>query len=159
MNLALTLCIQGGSRLIQNEDRCVLHKSAGNGHALPLAAGKPRAPLPQFRVQGLIAVQEDTHPRRLRSALDLLRRGIRLAQGNVITNAARKEQSLLADQCDLITQLAVGQVADVYSIYLHATLRGIVKARDEAREGRFTGTAGPHEANDLTGGNAQIHLL
>ena len=117
LHLAFRLGIQGGGRLVQNQDGGVLQKRPGNGEPLLLAAGKPHPGLADHGVeaprQGLDKVQGIGGTGR-RPHLGL--GGIAAAIHDVVAHRIVEENGLLGHHGELPAQAVQGQPANVLAV-------------------------------------------
>ena len=102
--------IEGGSRLIKEEDRGVLEEGPGDPDALALADAEMPSPLPDRRVEALrLGHDEIVSLRTLRRLDDLGLRGPLAPVGDVLPDAGGEEQCILKDHTDLGTERGLGQ--------------------------------------------------
>ena len=105
LNDGLTLRIHVRGRLIEDQDRRIFQDGAGNCETLPLPAGQL---LPSLADDGVVAGGETEDEvvgvGGCGSGFDLLARGIRLAQQQVLGDGAVEQVGILRDQCELCPQ-------------------------------------------------------
>ena len=142
--------VQGGGRLVENQDARMLEDGPGNGHALLLAPGELEPPLPHHRVpalrQALDEVPDMGHGRR---PLDLDPRCLRAPVGDVVIKAVVKEHRILGHDADGCPQTVLGHAAQILAIDQDAPARHVVEAKQEPGEGRFPRPAVPHHRHLL----------
>src|SRR5438477_12825357 len=95
-DFGLSLNIQGGSRLVQDENRSITQNSSCDSHTLPLSTRKI---LPLFAHQSIILVRQAhdclMHLRLFRSINNLFSAGTRTPKLNVFTDCALEEHRVL----------------------------------------------------------------
>ncbi len=130
--------IQGAGCLIQHQNRGVCQNGPGDGHTLPLAAGKLDAP---FAYQGIKPLGELFDKLQCiglpGSGTDFLRRGIRFAVGDIFTNGPVEQQGFLGDIGNLAPQGLLGAGRDVLAVYQNFTLLDIRETQQEFGQGGF----------------------
>ena len=128
LHLRLRLRVQRRRRLIQNQYRCLPHKSPGNRNPLPLPARKPRALFPQPRIISLRqSLNKLMRIRRLGRGNDLLPRSIQLPTRNILRHRLIKNHHLLAHQRHLPAQTLKRHLPNIRSINRNPPLRRIIK--------------------------------
>src|SRR5215213_783966 len=110
----LRLGVERARRLVEDEDRRVAQDRPRDRDALLLAAGEPVAALAD---NGVVAVRQRcddvVDPGRLGGDLDLVVRGVRLCEAQVLPDGLVEEVCLLRDDADEVAEGLERQVADV----------------------------------------------
>ena len=99
--------VDGGGRVVEDEDARVGHERARDRDPLALAAGEREAALAH---DGVVAVgqlgDEAGRLRALGGALDLLARRLRAAVGDVVVHGRAEQERVVGDDADLVPQRA-----------------------------------------------------
>ena len=137
-DLCLGGCVDGGGRVVEDQDARVDHERSCDREPLPLAA---RERDPALADHGVVAVRQLLDElvclRGLRRPLDLLVRGVEDAERDVLADGGREEEGILGDDADLAPERAARDVADVDAVDEHAALGRVVEARHERGERRL----------------------
>ena len=105
LNDGLTLRIHVRGCLIEDQDRRIFQNGAGNREALPLPPGQFLSPLADNGVVARSEIEDEVVGiGRVGCGFDLLARGIRLAQQQVLGDGAVEQVGILRDQCELRPQ-------------------------------------------------------
>ena len=97
-DLVLGAAIDGGERIIKDQDFGIQQQRAGNRETLFLPAGKHNATLTHFRFIALWQTQNIVMDAgQARDVLNLFLSRRRASEGNVIRHGVRKEKRRLAD--------------------------------------------------------------
>ena len=152
LDLDLRLRIEGGGRLVQDQDRGILEKGASDGDPLALAAGELRSLLAD---EGVVALRQ-AHDEvmgvgGLRRGDDLLFGPSDVAVGDVVADRIVEEDRLLGHDGDLPPERLDGDRADVLPVDEDRPLRDVVETGDQVDERRFSPAAHPHEGDHLAG--------
>ncbi len=119
------LRVEGGGRLVQDEDRGAPHESPGQRDSLPLSAGDTGATLPDGRLVALGQALHDLVDAGVPGGgLDLVVGGIRSAEPDVLPDRQVEEVALLEHDAELIPQGRLRDVADVAPVEGHRALLG-----------------------------------
>ena len=101
---AFRLIIQRARRLIQNQNARIRHQRAGDGDALPLPAGKPRALFTDHGVITLAQLHDEImRPGQLRRLYHPLQRHPRIRKGDIVAHAGIHQHILLQHHPHLAT--------------------------------------------------------
>jgi len=145
LNDGFVLGIDVREGFVEEENRCVLEQGAGDGDALALSAGETQAAFAHHRLialgQGLDELMRIRRPRR---RLDLILRGVWLAEAQIVRHRAVHEIGILHDHRDMAPQHLQGQAAEVMPAERDAPLLRVEKTQQKPDHGRFAGATGPH---------------
>ena len=101
---AFRLIIQRARRLIQNQNTWIRYQCAGDGDALPLPAGKPRALFADHGVIPLAQLHNKImRPGQLRRLYHPLQRHPRIRKGDIVAHAGIHQHILLQHHPHLAT--------------------------------------------------------
>ena len=138
--------IERRGRFVEQDDRRVLEKRAGDGDALALAAGKLHAVLAARAVVALgEAHDEVVGVGRLGRGLDLVARGAGPAEGDVVGDRALEQERLLADVGEVAAQRSAPDLADVLAVDQHRAGLGLVEAQDQVHRRRLAAAGAPDQ--------------
>ena len=154
-----------GARLVQDHQRGVAVEGAGQGHALPLAARQVGAAGEQAGQHGVEAVRERVehrlragrgrrgpHPRRLGRAVDP-------AERDVVRGRQRVVDEVLEHDGDALAQARRPERRHVLSVPQHASLVGLVEARQQLGQGGLSGAVLADQGDDLPGAQLDVDAL
>ena len=160
LHFALGVGVHRRSRLIENEDRGVLQEGAGDGHALPFAAGQPDAPLSDKRVEALgQRVRKAIASRQPGRFAHLVISGIGPSKANVVPNAHREHVAFLEHEGDMAGQLVFGHAAHVGAAYAHRPFVRIPKSADELGHRRLSRPGRTHDGGELSLRGREAHVV
>ena len=151
LDAALGFAVQGGGRLVQDQDRRILEQRPGDGHPLPLAAGQHQAILSHRRVQAFRQLLNEVVRM---GAADGLADGLRVrigqgAVGDVGAKAVVEQGHLLRHEGDLATQAGQAIVLHRNAIDPHFAAPRLVEAGNQAGQGRFAAPGAAHQGQGL----------
>ena len=130
--------VDGGGRVVEDQDARVDHERARDREPLPLAAGERDPALADHRVVAVRQLLDElVRLRGARRPLDLLVGRVEDAEGDVLAHGRREEERILGDDADLAAQRAARDVAHVDAVDEHAALGRVVEARHERGERRL----------------------
>ena len=150
LHLLLGGGVQGRGGLVENQHGRVLQQGAGNGHALPLAAGQPHAVVADNGVDSVRQLVDEAlglgaaHG----GVNGLLVRAGQAAIGDVVRQRVVEQRDVLGDQRDLPPQAGEAIAGQGLAVEQDAPAGRFVEARDEAGQG---GLAGPGTTNQGDG--------
>ncbi len=151
--------IEGAGRFVEDEDRGVLQKRAGDADALALADAEMAAAFADLRA---VAVghggDEVVGLGALGGFDDLLLSGVGSAVGDVFADGGGEQQGVLQDDADVVAQRFLGERADVVAVERDAACAGIVEARDEGKQGAFAGARVADEGDGFAGVEPEIDV-
>src|SRR6185437_6632504 len=160
LDLALGLGVERRGRLVADEDARLLEDDAGDGDALLLAAGELEAALADRRLvavrQGGDEIADAGEARRL---LDLVRRGARLAVGDVVEDAVVEKHGVLRHDADRLAQAGLRHRAQILAIDADRPGIDVVEAEEEARDRRFAAAAGADDGDGAAGRHGEGDAL
>lgn len=134
----LGLAVQGRRRLVEHQDRRVGQDSAGNGHALALAARNADAALAHHGVKATgQAIDKLGRVGQARCLANLLVSGVGAAVGDILANGAVEQQRLLRHVGNLAAQALLRAARDVLAVHEHATALYVVQAQQQLGECRL----------------------
>ena len=106
-----------GGRLVEQDDRRVLEKGAGDGDALALSAGQLHAVLAAGRIVAPLEARDEVmRIGRLGGGYDLLVGRAGAAERNVVAHRSFEQEVLLGDITDLLAQRSHGHRRDVDAV-------------------------------------------
>ena len=153
LHVPLRLGVERRGGLVEQQDRRVLQHRARDRDALPLPAGEPDAMLADRRVVALRQVaDEGVGGGGNRGGLDIGVRRTEPAIGDVGAHRVVEQADLLRDQRDRAAQRGERHRADFLPVDQNAAGIGVVKARDQVEQRRFSGAGGPTSATVLPAG-------
>ena len=146
----LALGVDGGERLVQDEDGRVAQKGARDGDALALASREPDTALADH---GVVALGQP-HDELLRiggagGGLQLGRGGVGLAHAQVLLHCPMKKIRVLADHGDEPAELIESEITDVVAADQDAAPLRIVEAEEQSGHGGLARAARAHDAGAL----------
>src|SRR5580704_3604997 len=152
--------IEFRSGFVEDEDRRVLQDGAGNRDALALSAAEPGAPFADHSIVTLGQVSDEIGGESgARRSLNALFRHVAQTVANVVPHGVVKEDVFLRNHCDLLTQRANRDTADVGAVDEDAARRRFVEAWDEIDERRFASTARADQSDYFAALRAQANVL
>ena len=141
-HLALSLDVEVGGGLVEDEDGSVMEDRSGDRQALALAAGEVLALLAHVGVVPLGQAGDGVVDVRLAGGLgDLVIAGLGPAQGDVLANAALEEHRVLENQAGAGAQLLERNVADVDTVHGDRAVPDVVEARHQLDQGCLAASA------------------
>ena len=156
----LALVIQSTRRLVQDEDLGILEEHACNCDALLLSARKTAAALAHH---GVVALRQ-----RLDKGVDVgaagglgdfLRRGARLAVGDILANRTVKQVDILLHQTDSAAQTLLRHIAHVLAVNADGSGGHVIKTRQQRASRRLAAARRANQSDSLTRLDAQIHMV
>ena len=140
------LGVDGAQGVVEDEDRRVVDERAGKSHPLPLPPGESHAPFPDLGVVALLELQDRVvHGGDRGRLVDLPFSRARTAETDVVPQRLRVEEGLLHHRGDLSPNFSKLQAGQVVTIDGDRSLLGIVKTKEQVRDGRLPGTRGTEE--------------
>ena len=125
--------VERACRLVQQQDRRILHQRAGNGDALFLAAGEFQSALADFGIQPLGQALDQRHDRcRLCRGDHLFAPGAAAAIGDVVTDGVVEQHAILRDDPDLLAQTVLGNLCNILSVDQDAALLRVVEPEQQS---------------------------
>src|SRR5262249_31021198 len=124
--------VEGGSRLVEQYDGCILDKGAGDSHALALAARELQAVLANGRV--VASRKRDDEIVCIGSFCgrhDLVLAGAWLAKLNVFANGAAEEEDVLSNIRGLLSDGSTRPLGDVLPVDRDPAKLGVIETQDE----------------------------
>ena len=145
--------------VVEDQQSRVAHKGAGNGDALPLAARQRHAALAD---PGVVAMREFHDEvvgvRRLGRRHDGLQADVGSPVGDVVADGAGEQPGILHDDADVPSQRPQLQIPHVDAVQADDTAGGVVKTRDQLRQGAFAAAGAAQQRHRLPrfGGEADV---
>ena len=150
--------VEGGRRLVEEEDGRVLEQRPRDADALALAAGERGAVLGDVRpVPARQPGHEVVDVGGARRRLDLLVVGVETSVADVVGDGAAEEDGLLRHQRDLAAQRTQPVARRVDAVDEDAAALVLVQPRDEVRGGGLAGAGGADEGDELAGSGLEAH--
>src|SRR5699024_10562722 len=142
--------VEGGGRLVEDEDFGVFENGAGDAEALALPPGELRAAVADVRVQPAGRFGDEPFgigdPCRVH---DLFARGFGIAEPDVVLDGVVEEYRILRHDAHLFAQLMHVVLQDVAPVDTDFARRYVVKARYKVRNGRFAAAGRTDERHRL----------
>lgn len=152
--------IQGGGRLIEDEDGRITEQCPGNGDAELFAGREGGAAFANDGVEALRqALEEVVELGERGSPLDLLHGGFWPAIGDVVAHAGWEDQRRLEHHGHLLAQQTQSEVTDICPVQQHAAFGGVVKARDQADHGGLPCSRGADNGREVAGVGLEINAF
>ena len=146
--------------LVEHQDAGALENRPGDRHALLLAA---RELEPAFADHRLVAVR---HRHDLvvdrgcaRGRLDLGRRRVGSAVGDIVIDGIVEQHGVLRDDPDRGADARLGDAPDVLAVDGDLAVGHVVEPVEQARQGRFPGTRRPHYGDAAPGRDGEAHVV
>jgi hypothetical protein len=128
--------VDGGERVVEDEDTGVADDGAGDCGALLLAAGEGDAALTDLGLETVGELEDfGGDVGRGGGVEDLGWGGVGSAEGDVLRDGVGEEKGLLGNEADGSAEMVEGVLADGVAIDEDGARRRVVQARDEADEG------------------------
>ena len=152
----LVLRVHRGERFVENEDRRIPQQRPGDRQALALAARQQDPALADHRVVTL-RQQRDELVRIgvARRRLDLVARGVGLAEPQILFDGAVEQVGVLVDDGDHPAERFGIERFDVVTADLDRAALRVEEAQQQPRNRRFAGAARPDDADLLAGGDGE----
>src|SRR4029077_368936 len=139
-------------RLVQDHDWAIANDGARNANTLTLAARKR---VSAFAHDGVVTVRHATDEfvgvGYFRGGNDLFFGCVGAPVGDIFANCPPEQYRLLQYEADLDPQRVKLEGCDIFAIDQNASTTGIIEAREQTQDRRFTRTRGSDNADDLTG--------
>ena len=144
--------IQGRSRIIHDEYRCIFGKGSGDADALFLTTGQTNTTFTNDRVIGIVHFFNETACLGSKSCLaDCFQiYDITFAKLHVLCNGIREEEDILHNERDTATQLAKGQVTDIHTIQADDSISSVIEPLQKLYDRGFACACCAHDSNCLT---------
>ena len=157
-DLLIRFGIDGGERVVKNDDRRLFCEHTGDGHALLLAAGERHAALADH---GVIALREagnvPVHAGGDGGGADL--RVARAADADVLLHRAGEQERLLQHNADVLAHIARGHIGNIHAADGDSALRGRVQAAEQKQQAALAGAGAAENAEALPGGHGEADVL
>ena len=156
--LGVRVHIAGG--LVQDQHFRIADQRTGQGHGLPLPAGKGLALLADLGGEtGGIVADKVRHPGKGRGPEHQMVIDGGVPQDDILPDAAVKQDHILRQDADAPAQLRGRQLAQVHVPEFDAAFLRLVKARQQLGQGAFARAHGTDDADPVTGVDAKAHVL
>ena len=150
LDVVFSHVVQRRGCLVENQNRWILQKDAGNRDTLLLTAGQLDA---AFTDKGIVAFRQAhdvvVDVGFFSCLVDLLAAGSQLAVGDVVKDGAGEEENILLHDADFAAQRTAGDLADVLSVDADAALGDFVKTRNQMTEGGFAAAGRSDDGDHL----------
>jgi hypothetical protein len=146
----LALGVEGRGGLVEQQHRGVLQQGAGDGDALLLAAGEPRATLAELALVALRQGADELvglgQPRR---AQDVLAARLQPAVADVLGRRGGEDHRVLRHQGDLAAQGQRVELAQVDAVEGDTALLRVVEAQQQLQHAALAGARGADQGHRL----------
>ena len=164
VHLLLILRIHEGGGLVQHHDRGVFQDRPGQRDALPLPAGEHFAPVPGHGVDAILQPGKELPALGLlRRSQNLLIRGLRTAQADVLQQAHVEQELLLGHIGDLVVEGLHAHLPDVLAAHADAPAGHIIVVDQELCQGGLAAARLSHQGGKAPlrrgEGDAVEHLV
>ncbi len=140
--------VQGGSRLIEDDQARFAEDDPGDRKPLLFAAGKLHAAVAH---DGVVAFREPADERVdigfTASFFDFGLRGVGLGVEQILFDSAVEQVSVLRHHSDVLAQIGQIEFSDVDAVQQDPSARHIVEARNQVDDGRLAGSRRPDDGN------------
>ena len=144
--------VEGGEAVVEDVDRGALDQRAGDGEALPLAAGDVRAALVDRRLQlALHLGDEGLALGDLEGVPERLIVGGLVAVAEVAGDRAAEEEGPLGDDPDALPEVLARHLADVHAVHQQRPAGHVVEARDQVDQRGLAAAGRAHDGGRLAG--------
>lgn len=152
--------IEGGCGFIQNENRRIFQKHAGDRDPLFLAAGQFH---PALTDDGVQPVGQRTDKRFQFGTADRFPNffigSIQFPVPDVVSQRTRKQEHILLNDSDLLAQRSQLDITNIMTVYRDRTGLNIVKTRQQAANRRFAGAGRTDKGHCFSRTNIQINAI
>ena len=156
----LAFGVETAGRFVEQQQGRVLEDRAGDGDALPLAAGQANATLTD---ESGIAFRQPVHEfvdeGGSRGGTHLFVAGLGPAVADVVGNAAREDHCFLRHHRDTRAQFGQAHMAQIDAINPDDPFADVVEALQQLEDGRLAGARRTDQGHRLTGADAQIEAV
>ena len=144
--------VDGRCRFIEDHDRRVGDRRAGDGDELALALREVRAVVGELRRIALGETRDEVvRAGELRRGDALFVRCVEFTITNVVHHRAGEEVDVLQDDAERAAKICLFDLADVDAVVEDLAVGNVVKTVDKVRDGRLARTRRADEGNLLTG--------
>ncbi len=152
--------VECGSGFVEEEDRRVLEKGAGDSEALTLSDAQVSAAFANRAVVSVRhAANEILRLRAPRRVADLGFGRARPAVSDVLAHGGGEENGVLEDDRDLGAERFLRDLPHIAPVQPNDSGVGIVKTRDEAKKSALTRAGASDKGEDLIGRNLQVEVM
>ncbi len=160
LHLAFGLAVEGRSRLVQQQDRCILEHRPGDRQALALATGQAHPVLADLRVVAVRQLADEiVGAGGARRRLDIGHRSAEPAIGDVGPQSVVEQRDLLGDECHRTAQRSQGHAANILPVYRDAAFLDVEKAGDQVENRRFAGPRGADQRDRASSRDGQRDVV
>ena len=147
-------------RLVEQQDRRVHQKGAGDGDALPLPARERLAAFANQHVETVrVPVNELGQAGNLGRCDDGCIVGIRSTDGDIVAQRAVEQRRFLRNIADVAPQIGRVELAGIDTVDHHGALGRLVKAEQQFLQGRLAGSDAADDDHLFTGRNQAAKAL
>ena len=160
LDFLLRYAVEGGGRLIQDENGRILQKDPGDGNTLFLPAGEHHAALTDKAFISIRHVHDILMDFRAnRGFHNFPVACTRPAVTDVIHNRAGEQENVLLDDSDILTQTLLRDGPDIPAVHQDSSGAYIVEARNQVTDGGLSPAGGTDQSKGLPRRNGQIDVL
>ena len=142
----LVLRVDGAGRLVQDDDRSVLHDSARDGYALPFATRQVSTTLLQHGVVSLRKpLDEIVAPRPLRRSNHLIARGVGASEPYVVLHRVIEQIYVLKHQRHMRKKAFRRALTHIHATHTHTPFVNVPEAREQIHQRGLARPAGSHD--------------
>ncbi|MNP40314.1 hypothetical protein D3C76_1339480 [compost metagenome] len=131
----LVLCIEGGGRLVHQQDGRILDQRTGNADALALTARQPGTAFTDLGVEAVRQARDDfADAGQPGGVFERCSTGVGFANADVVGDAALEQPGVLQYLAEVAGQAGAAHLPHVYTANPNVTLAGIEEPRDQAQQ-------------------------
>ena len=157
---AFGFVVQCAGGFVKKQYRCVFQNGAGDGDALPLAAGKFAAVRPDVLVQSERgAVNQVLQVGGLEGGQDFGFARVGTAVADIFKKGIVKQEYVLGDEGELGAQVIEFDVGDVGAVYAYVAGRRFDKAGQQVDDGGFAAAGTSDKGDTLSLPDVQIEVV
>ena len=152
--------VEGGRRLVEDENRRVLDDRARDAQSLAFAAGQAAAGLGDFRIVAFGEMRDEfVRVRGPRGLLDLLGRRIQPSVTEVLGDRPLKQDRVLQHDRDLLAQRSHTVIPHVDAVDEHAARSRVVKPRNQTDERRLARARQANQRDHFAGLGREVDVV
>ena len=160
LDMLLGARVDGARGLVEDHDRRIGDRSAGDGEQLALALGEVRAVAGDDRIVAVRQVADEAvRVRALRRGDALLVGCVEAAVADVVHDRSGEEVGVLQNGAERAAQGVLADVAHVDPVVGDDAVLDLIKAVDEVRDRRLAGAGGADEGDLLPGLRVDADVL
>lgn len=151
--------VDGGERVVQDEDTRARDDGACQCQALPLAPGEAVPFFADERVESVGEFEREPRLCHSKGFPQFIVAGLRAAEGDVVPDARREEERLLEGDGDVAPELVAADATDVGAVEEHFPVRRVVEAHGKLAEQALAAAGCPDKRERLTWSECQVDTL